>query len=145
MSIVRTDNTNLNEWTELTVKLFPHHSFNEMYEANAEFLKSGKEIGFLYRQGDKAVAFMNISIRHEYVNGSTTSPVVFIEAIYVLPENRQQGIARELIAWAEEFAKENGITQLASDCLIENTESEQFHEHCGFEEMERVICFVKNV
>jgi GNAT superfamily N-acetyltransferase len=62
-----------------------------------------------------------------------------------LPEYRKQGIGREFIEFAETYAKEKGITQLASDCFIDNEMSEQFHKSCGFTEKERVICFVKDV
>ena len=145
MRIIKTDKSNITEWVELSVKLFPDHTFDEMYRAYHEFLTTKKEIGFLYHKDIQIVAFMNLSIRSDYVNGTDTSPVVFVEEIYVLPEYRKQGIAREFISFAEKFTNENGFTQLASDCLIGNTASEQFHKSCGFEETERVICFVKNV
>lgn len=145
MGIIYTDISNLKEWVELSVKLFPDHTFDEMFKVYDEFLTTKKEVGFLYQQNSKFAGFMNVSIRNDYVNGTDTSPVVFVEAIYVLPEYRGQGIAREFITCAEKFAKEKGIKQLASDCLLENTASELFHKSCGFEEAERVICFVKNV
>lgn len=130
---------------ELSVRMFPDSTYEEMYVECEELLKNKKEMGYLYLRNNKIVAFMNISIRNDYVNGTDTSPVVYIEALYVLPECRRQGIAGELIKRAEEIAKNSGITQLASDCLLENTISEQFHKSCGFSEAERVICFVKNV
>lgn len=130
---------------KLSVKLFPNQTFDEMHRAYYEFLTTKKEMGFLYHKDNQIIAFMNLSIRSDYVNGTDTTPVVFVEAIYVLPEYRKQGIARAFISFAEKFTKENGFTQLASDCLIENTASEKFHKSCGFEEKERVICLVKNV
>ena len=141
MRIIKTDKSNITEWVELSVKLFPDHTFDEMYRAYHEFLTTKKEIGFLYHKDNKIVAFMNLSIRSDYVNGTDTSPVVFVEEIYVLPEYRKQGIAREFISFAEKFTKESGFTQLASDCLIENTASEQFHKSCGFEANDRAIRF----
>jgi len=145
MNIINADQSNLKDWVELSIKLFPNHIFEEMYHTYEEFLTTKKEIGFLYQYENELVAFMNLSIRNDYVNGTDTSPVVFIEAIYVLPEYRGQGIARKLLEYANEFAKENEITQIASDCLIENTTSELFHKSCGFTETERVIYFVKTV
>ncbi len=145
MGIINADKSNLKEWVELSLKLFPGHTFNEMFKAYDDFLTNKKEVGFLYQRNSKIVGFMNVSIRNDYVNGTDTSPVVFVEAIYVLPEYRGQGIARELVTCAEKFAKEKGIKQLASDCLLDNTASELFHKSCGFEEAERVICFVKNI
>ena len=91
------------------------------------------------------MGYINVSVRNDYVNGTDTSPVAFVEALYILPEHRKQGIGRELIKYAEEFARQRGITQLASDCFVDNSMSENFHKSCGFIEKERIICFVKDV
>lgn len=39
------------------------------------------------------------------------------------------------------FAKEQGCTEFASDCELDNVESLQFHLKMGFEEANRIICF----
>ncbi|MEL7226622.1 MAG: GNAT family N-acetyltransferase, partial [Cyanobacteria bacterium J06576_12] len=67
------------------------------------------------------------------------------DAFYVAPSARKLGIGKALIKQAETWAIKNGCTQLASDVLIENTESCQFHTQVGFAEVERVVCFIKNV
>jgi aminoglycoside 6'-N-acetyltransferase I len=145
MSIVKADMTNLKELTNLAVLLFPDETYEYLLGIYNESLVSGKEFNILYQADGKYVGYMHIAIRSDYVNGTDTSPVVFIEAIYVLPEYRKRGIGREFIEYAERFATERGITQVASDCLIDNEQSEKFHKSCGFIEQERVICFVKNV
>lgn len=149
MSIIYANKTNINAWVDLSIKLFPDHPFAEMYDTYHEYLineeMNQREIGFLYQVNNQYVAFMNISVRRDYVNGTDTFPVVYIEAIYVLEAYRNRGIGRELIKKAMHYAKEQGIKQIASDCTIDNTVSELFHKSCGFEEAERVICFVKNV
>lgn len=144
MSIIQTSLSNIDDWVKLSCKLFPEDTYEELYELYYRYLTDAnihKEIGFLYQVDDKFVAFINFSIRHEYVNGTDTSPVLFIEAIYVLEEYRKQGIASKLIRHAEDYAKEKGIKQIASYCLIDNTNSELFHKSCGFKETERVIFF----
>ena len=145
MGIIQADMTNLEEWTNLAVMLFPDSSFVEEFDLHKHILTLENEVGFLYQKDNRYVGFMNLSIRYDYVNGTDTSPVVFVEAIYVLPDYRQHGIGKEFIEYAEMFAKQKGITQLASDCLIDNYLSESFHKSCGFIEKERVICFVKNI
>ena len=135
----------MREWAKLHALLFPELSFDESLDECAEWLKNKKEAGVLYEIDEKYVGFINLSIRNDYVNGTDKSPVSFIEAIYVLPEYRGQGIGRELMEYAEKFAKENGTEQIGSDCFIDNELSAKFHESCGFAEKERVICFVKDV
>lgn len=145
-NIMKADPSTLQDWAGLAFKMFgDHHAYEEILEDCAQLLQSKKEIGFLYGINGKYIAYMNVSIRNDYVNGTDSSPVAFVEAIYVENEYRGRGIAREMIAIAEGFARENGCAQLASDCLITNEASEKFHIGCGFEEKERVICFVKAV
>ena len=145
MSIVQANSNTLKEWTDLAVLLFPDSSFDEELNFHKSILESENEIGLLYQTDGQYVGFMHLSIRNDYVNGTDTSPVLYVEALYVLPEYRAQGIGKEFIKYAEEYAKQRGITQLASDCFIDNTLSENFHKSCGFIEKERVICFVKDV
>ena len=145
MSIVNADWNNLKEWTNLALLLFPNSSFEEELNLHQKILASDNEMGLLYRRDGQYVGFMNLSIRRDYVNGTDTSPVVFVEALYVLPAYQRQGIGREFIEYAEQYAAQKGITQIASDCFIDNLASEHFHKSCGFIEKERVICFAKDV
>jgi len=145
MSIINANLSNLKDWAEMSALLFPELTFEEAFAECEEWLTVRKEIGVLYQKDGKYVGFMNVSIRNDYVNGTETSPVVFIEAIYVRPEYQRSGIGREFIEYAENFARKNGIQEIASDCYIDNTLSEMFHKNCGFVEKERVICFAKNV
>ena len=145
MGIFKADNSNFDDWIDLSLQLFPEHNRDEMADYYSKILTSEKEIGFLYQKDDKFVGYMNLSIRSDYVNGTDFSPVAFVEAIFVLPKYRKQNIARKLIEYAEDFAKQKGLKQLASDCLLENEASAKFHISCGFKETERVIYFVKNV
>ena len=145
MSIVNADITNINKVVELGILLFPHETFDKLFDLYKKILTSDNEFLLLYKKGNVFAGYLHLSIRNDYVNGTDTSPVAFIEAIYVLPDYRRQGIGKEFIGHAEMFARKHGISQLASDCFIDNHLSEVFHKNCGFIEKERVICFVKNV
>jgi aminoglycoside 6'-N-acetyltransferase I len=145
MDIVRADAAHIQEWAALSTEMFPAESREDWERQCVEFLDKGQEVGFLCRLDGCAVGYLNVSIRRDYVNGTDSSPVAFIEAVYVKPAYRNRGIARRLMAEAERFARDNGLSQIASDCLLDNTDSEQFHKSCGFAEAERVICFVKNI
>jgi aminoglycoside 6'-N-acetyltransferase I len=145
MEIVQADSSHLGVWAELASRLFDGHAAGELEAEFAEFLETGKETGFLCLENGQAVGFMNVSVRQDYVNGTDGSPVAFLEAIYVLPEWRRRGVARQLVARAEQFARDKGLAQLASDCLEDNTLSQTFHQNSGFRETERVIYFVKDI
>jgi aminoglycoside 6'-N-acetyltransferase I len=145
MEIVVVDESNLKIFTELSILLFPEEEFNELFQLYRKSFESQKEVGFLCRINSRFIGIIHLSIRTDYVNGTDTSPVVFVEAIYVLPEYRKHGIGKYFIDHAEKYALQNGIKQIASDCLIDNYDSERFHKCCGFKETERVIYFVKEV
>ena len=145
MSIISADLTNLDELVKLSILLFPHDTYDELLDIYKQGFSKDNEAALLYKKDNKFVGYMHLSIRSDYVNGTDTSPVLFVEAIYVLAEYRRQGIGKEFIDYAKNYAKQKGIAQLASDCLIDNSLSEHFHKKCGFIEKERVICFVQNV
>jgi aminoglycoside 6'-N-acetyltransferase I len=94
---------------------------------------------------EKMLAFVHCSIRSEYVEGATNEKVAYIEAIYVEEEYRNFGIATHLIELCEKCAKEQGITQIASDCEIDNLDSVKLHLSSGFEESAKLIHFIKNI
>lgn len=91
------------------------------------------------------VGLAEAAIRHDYVNGTESSPVAFLEGIYVVPAHRRQGTARALAAAVEQWGREMGCTELASDALLENTQSHAMHAALGFEETERVVFFRKRL
>jgi aminoglycoside 6'-N-acetyltransferase I len=79
------------------------------------------------------------------VNGCETSPVAFLEGIYVEPWARRQGVAKELVAEVERWAFARGCQEFASDALLDDTDSHGMHVALGFEETERVVYFRKGL
>lgn len=90
-----------------------------------------------------AIGFAEASLRRDYVNGCTTSPVGFLEAIYVREQHRRQGVARALVKAVEDWTLERGASELASDAFLDNAMSHRMHAALGFSETERVIYFRK--
>lgn len=91
------------------------------------------------------IGFIEGSIRADYVNGTETSPVGFVEGVYVLPTWRRRGVARRLYEAIGDWAKARGCHELASDALLENEASQRAHNALGFRETERVVYFVKSL
>ena len=46
---------------------------------------------------------------------------------------------------AEEWAINNGFNELASDAELENLSSLAAHKALGFQEVERIVCFIKRI
>lgn len=100
----------------------------------------------LARTGDgRAVGFAEATLRRDHVNGCDTTPVVFLEGIYVDPGFRRRGAAAALCRAVEAWGRALGCAELGSDALLENTASHAFHGAIGFETCERVVCFRKRL
>ena len=54
-----------------------------------------------YSAADAAVGFVEAAARIDHVNGTRSTPVAFLEGMYVVPEARRQGVARALVAVVE--------------------------------------------
>jgi aminoglycoside 6'-N-acetyltransferase I len=93
----------------------------------------------------RAIGFAEVSLRSDYVNGCESSPVAFLEGIYVKPEFRRRRVAGRLCQAAERWARSQGCTELASDALIDNTLGHEMHRGLGFEETARVVYFKKSL
>ena len=98
---------------------------------------------FLAFEDETAWGFAQCGMRHDYVEGTRSSPVGYLEGIFVKPEYRSRGCARALLSACEDWAREKGCTEFASDCELTNTESLSFHRNVGFREANRIICFTK--
>jgi len=103
-------------------------------------------VTFLARdEQDHASGFAEATLRHDYVNGCTSSPVGFLEGLYVRDESRRQGVARALCQAVEAWALKRGASELASDTWLDSLASERMHEALEFSETERVVYFRKSL
>ena len=130
---------------DLAVMLWSGHSAGDLIQEFSEVIeKDGTQFFLLYDQ-DTPVGFAQCQLRHDYVEGTQTSPVGYLEGIFVRAESRNQGYGRELAAECEKWARENGCKEFASDCEMNNDTGFQFHKALGFTEANRIICFAKKL
>lgn len=145
MKIEKISTTNLEPLTNLMLELWPECSFNEEFTNCQRILQTPTETCFLAKDQNNYMAFIQLSLRTEYVEGSTTSPVGYVEGIYVQPEFQRSGIGRKLIARGEKWARKKGCTQFASDAELHNHDSIWFHKKTGFKEVNRIVSFIKEI
>ena len=107
-------------------------------------IRSGK-MHYFIAETDEAVGFCQLSFRHDYVPGTTSSPTAFLEGIYVVASVRQQDVATRLVEAASTYARSKGCDELGSDTEVENDGSQRFHERIGFREVERTVHYVKKL
>ena len=130
---------------ELSCKLWPHHTANEMLSEYGMGIANPNAAFFLAYAEETPIGFAQCQLRHDYVEGTDSSPVGYLEGIYVADGYRKQGVARELLSACESWAKAKGCAEFASDCELDNTQSLRFHLNVGFEEANRIICFTKKL
>ncbi len=135
----------LADWADLRQALWPDHGLAAHAAEAAEMLAvPGDTANFIARTDDGvALGLAEASLRRDYVNGCKTSPVAFLEGIYVAPEHRRSGIASQLVGAVEDWARAQGCSEFASDAALDNLQSHRLHAALGFEETQRVVYFRK--
>ncbi|WP_171096147.1 aminoglycoside 6'-N-acetyltransferase [Usitatibacter rugosus] len=134
-------------WLELRRELWPSGGDAEhVPEMEAICSNPDRLCAFVaYDDEARPSGFVEASGRTDYVNGTDSSPVGFIEGIYVIANARRRGTGRALLQAAETWARTIGCREMASDAHVENEMSHTFHRALGFIETERVVFFRKDL
>jgi aminoglycoside 6'-N-acetyltransferase I len=93
----------------------------------------------------EVVGFVEVGLRSTADGCDWARAVGYVEGWYVAESHRRRGVGAELIAAAENWAREQGCTEMASDTQIDNTQSLQAHLRLGYEISERSILFRKKL
>jgi aminoglycoside 6'-N-acetyltransferase I len=145
LDIVSTNDPNDAAWLTLRTEFIPEagpeeqrgflHAFARDSAAFRAFVAQDRQAGLL--------GFAEVAVRTDFVNGCAHRPALFLEGIYVRPEQRGRGVARALCDAAGRWGLEQGCREFASDVYIDDHDSLAAHRGLGFEETERVVYFRK--
>lgn len=130
---------------ELALLLWPDNTLEDFILEMEHFITSENSVIFLAVEAEQAIGFAQCQLRTDYVEGTDSSPVGYLEGLFVVDDFRHQGIARKLVAACEKWAILKGCTEFASDCELDNTDSLAMHLRLGFTEANRIICFTKKL
>ncbi len=144
MKIVKAEVKDTPEVARLSLLLWPEHDKEEMEQEFRELIQKDDAAVFLAQDGE-SVGFAQCQLRRDYVEGTESSPVGYLEGIFVTESCRNRGYARALLAACQDWARARGCTEFASDCELTNSESFAFHLRMGFLEANRIICFTKRL
>ncbi len=84
------------------------------------------------------IGFLEASIR-PFVEDCHSENVGYLEGWWIEPEYRRNGIGRNLVAGAEEWARSRGCEEMASDSELGNELSLEAHVRLGYEVTSRLI------
>jgi aminoglycoside 6'-N-acetyltransferase I len=145
MTQIETPDAGDARWLTMRLRLWPDGSEAEHLRYMAEGIARGHFVSLALAPDGSAVGFVEASKRVDYVNGTSSSPVAFLEGLYVEPGLRRRGVARALVAEVEAWAAREGCSELASDSPLANVAAHAVHRALGFTETERVVYFCRRV
>jgi len=132
--------------SEMGLMLWPEDSsIQSLFQEFSQIIADKNAIIFIAKKNNIAAGFAHCQIRNDYVEGTETTPVGYLEGIYINGEHRLLGLATRLLKSCEEWLREKNIVEFASDCELTNSESIQFHLNQGFSEVNRIVCFTKRL
>jgi aminoglycoside 6'-N-acetyltransferase I len=134
------------DWLRMRHALWLDTTLKEHREEIEELLANTDNCAqFMAYSSNQALGFAEASIRHEYVNGTNSSPVAYLEGVYVEPSARQLGVGAALIEAVAAWGASQGCLELASDVPLDNLVSQNVHLALGFVATERVVFFVRSL
>ena len=146
MRIRRYEDPDFGEWFRMARALFSF-PIDTLEEEAAEMRRTlarlDAAVFVLARDDNRSLAgFVEVGAR-SVADGCSSSPVGYVEAWYVDPDARRSGYGRALLAAAENWARSQGYSEMASDALIDNDVSHAAHRQSGYIEVDRVITYRK--
>ena len=144
-SIRRATSEDKPEWLRMRQGLWPEAPLDYL-SLDLDTLLDNSDAGIFVASDSQGqlVAFIEAGLR-DHAESCETSPVGYIEAWYVDEHVRGQKLGREMVHVAEQWAREKGCTEMASDTWLDNEASIAAHVKLGYYEVERLVHFVKRL
>lgn len=97
MTLYQAKKSDIPAASALAALLFEGSSQEELARELESLLDSGEGTVFLLEAEGAPAGFAQVQLRRDYVEGAGTSPVGYLEGIFVRPEHRGRGCARSLL------------------------------------------------
>jgi|WetSurMetagenome_2_1015567.scaffolds.fasta_scaffold107583_3 aminoglycoside 6'-N-acetyltransferase I len=131
------------EWLRMRKLLYPEYSQEELLSEIKKIFHEKTIVGeldyavFVYEKDKETLGgFIETSIRQN-VSTCKSSPVGYIESLYVDFDIRRKRIARALVSESEKWIIERKCSEFAVDTNPNRKGSIDFYLSCGFAEVER--------
>jgi aminoglycoside 6'-N-acetyltransferase I len=125
------------EWLRLRLALWPEIELEEQQREMAAIRADlDRQAVFVAECGaGRLCGLVEVSIRR-MAPGCRSGRIGYLEARYVDPEWRKQGVGRRLVEAAEASARTVGCREMASDTTPDYPASPQAHASLGYQEVE---------
>ena len=129
------------EWLRLRSLLWDETEESEHLAEMEEILDhQDTQLVLVASERDSLIGFLEVSIR-PHAEDCETDNVGYLEGWYVEQEYRRTGIGRSLVSNAEQWARDCGCVEMASDAEFGNEESIAAHSQLGYSETSRLVHF----
>ncbi len=138
--------SDLAEWLRLRQMLWDGSDENDHKDEMVDIIEHSDSqfVAVADLGGGRLAGFLEASIR-THVEDCNTENVGYLEGWFVDEAHRRLGIGSGMVGYAEEWARQKGCTEMASDAEIDNGVSQQAHERLGYSETSRLVHFRKDL
>jgi aminoglycoside 6'-N-acetyltransferase I len=144
MEIRKATGKDKEEWVVLRIQLWPRANPDKLADDAGKILKDANWAVFLAKHQGEAVGFIECSIRDK-APACETDRIGYIEGWYVAPAFRKAGVGRKLVEKSEQWAREMGCTEMASDTTTNYPVSPAAHNALGYQEVKRKFYYRKSL
>jgi len=144
ISIRRVSQEDKKEWLRMRKGIWPEAPDEYLDCDMDDILASETNMVFFACDAGKPIGLAEAQIK-ETAEGCETSPVGYLEGCFVQEEYRGKGLVGIMNQAAENWVREKGCTEMASDTWLENESSIRAHGRMGYVEVERLVHFVKQL
>lgn len=132
--------SDLSEWLRLRLLLWDQAGENDHREEMVDIIEYHEsQLVVVADRGDETLAgFLEASIR-PMAEDCETDNVGYLEGWYVEEDVRRSGLGRALVAFAEDWARQHGCREMASDAEVGNDISLSAHQKLGYQETSRLV------
>ena len=128
-------------WQKMRQEIYPVLS-DERHKLEMAKILSSEDwyCQFIMNDAYEPIGIIELSFRN-IVNGCLSSPVPYVEGVYIQPEHRRQGLGRKIMAHLIRWCKEEGYSELATDTELADGQAQEFYRAIGFLETDRMVTF----
>lgn len=129
------------KWKEMREEIY--RSLDDEYhnkEMEKIFVSNDWFCYFLTDEKNQIAGLIELSLRN-IVDGCLSSPVAYLEGLYLKKKYRGKGLGKGAIKIILKWCKEKGLSELATDTELTNLRAQNLYKTVGFQEIDRVVEF----
>lgn len=139
MKLVPIEKNDFPVWAQFRAEIYPLISRDyDLREMETVFASELWYCWFISGEEGEKIGLVELSLRN-IVDGCLSSPVPYLEGLYLVPSKRGMGRGAKVIEMIINWCRNHGYTEFATDAELSNARAQQFYEKLGFEKVDQVV------